>query len=299
MSVVDYIEKFRECITQALSVRPSNNKNTLQCEHLKKHSGYIQWNIVKHFINQFRPLVGSVNYGRSSIVVESEYLDENYNCEKCDDKIECLKHIHSKVQEYIGEIIKILVKIIRENPDKYQAEIARCAGITRNMYDDNDWIIATLLEIAIEQGIIERFKKNNHSYFVVVNDKPYEPIEFLEVSKYASKQEAELANYLIKKGISFVQQKTFEWCKNKKPLPFDFLITVEEYDFLVEIQGEQHYKFIPYFHIKQEKFLEQQRRDEIKKTTARENDMDLLCIKYDTNVVETFDEYMSKQKIKF
>lgn len=299
MSIVIDIEELREYIRLALSVRPSNNKNTIQCEHFKNHSGYVPWCIINFYSDDFRPLVGSTNYGKSSIVVEYESLDNNYNCENCDDKIECLKYIHNKVQERIGKIIKKLVKIIRENPNKYQAEIARCAGLTRNMYDDNDWIIATFLGIAVEQGIIEKYKKNNHVYFVVVNDKPYEPIEYIDASIGASKQEAELANYLIKKGIPFVQQKTFEWCKNKKRLPYDFQISTEKGEILVEIQGEQHHKFIPFFHKNQENFFEQLRRDKIKRISAEENGMKLLHINYYENVVVTYEKLHKRNGLNF
>lgn len=151
------------------------------------------------------------------------------------------------------------------------------------------------MDIAVGQGIIKRIKENNHTYYIVVNDKPYEPITFIESRLGASKQEATLARYFIDHNIPFIQQAKYEWCKHKKCLPFDFLVTIDGNEFLVEIQGRQHYEFIPYFHKTHDAFLLQQKRDEIKKISARENDMELLCIKYDTNVVQTFEDYLCKQ----
>ena len=49
---------------------------------------------------------------------------------------------------------------------------------------------------------------------------------------------------LNKKNIKFEQEVRFKSCKNIKPLPFDFMIKLNDKFALIEYQGEQHYKSI-------------------------------------------------------
>ena len=49
-----------------------------------------------------------------------------------------------------------------------------------------------------------------------------------------------MGRYLENRGIKFISEKTFPSCKNERPLPFDFYLP--DFNCLIEIQGEQHYK---------------------------------------------------------
>jgi hypothetical protein len=54
-----------------------------------------------------------------------------------------------------------------------------------------------------------------------------------------SKGELAVENYLIAHSISFIPQKKFTGCKNKKELPFDFFIP--DLNILIEYNGRQHF----------------------------------------------------------
>lgn len=56
----------------------------------------------------------------------------------------------------------------------------------------------------------------------------------------SSHGESKVREWLIKNNIAFVEQKRFDNCRNKKPLPFDFYI--ESLNICIEYDGEFHYK---------------------------------------------------------
>jgi hypothetical protein len=91
-----------------------------------------------------------------------------------------------------------------------------------------------------------------------------------------------LAEYLTQNKIIFNKQKTFDGCKNKKLLRFDFWINNQ---FLVECQGKQHYQIVPYWG-GQNGFLTIQKRDKIKLEFCEKNKIPLFYIKYNQNPVE-------------
>ena len=57
-----------------------------------------------------------------------------------------------------------------------------------------------------------------------------------------SKGENIIREWLIANKIDFEEQKRFEGCKYKKPLPFDFWLP--KYNICIEFDGQQHYKVI-------------------------------------------------------
>lgn len=97
-----------------------------------------------------------------------------------------------------------------------------------------------------------------------------------------SKYEKIFEEFLKENNIEYLYQYRISSCKNKKPLPFDFLISKER--ILVEIQGEQHYEPIQFScHTKEEALLlfeKQQIRDKIKKDFCKEKNIPLLIISY-------------------
>lgn len=65
--------------------------------------------------------------------------------------------------------------------------------------------------------------------------------------KCINKTEEKFENWLIKNfgNLDYIRQHKYEWCKNKETnryLPFDFVI--EEYNLIIEIDGEHHFKQI-------------------------------------------------------
>ena len=55
----------------------------------------------------------------------------------------------------------------------------------------------------------------------------------------------------------------------------------EELKLGIEFNGEQHYKYIPFFHKNYEAFLNQRYRDEIKKMLCKQNGIHLIEIRFD------------------
>lgn len=93
----------------------------------------------------------------------------------------------------------------------------------------------------------------------------------------SSKGEDNIQKYLISRSIPYVTQKVFSTCKDKNTLPFDFYI---DNKFLVEFDGIQHFKKVPFFNQKGDSLQKRVRRDNIKSQWAINNEIPLLRISY-------------------
>lgn len=81
-----------------------------------------------------------------------------------------------------------------------------------------------------------------------------------------SKQHKYIRNFFLKYNIKFEEEKTFDTCKNKKLLRFDFFLP--KYNLLLEYDGEQHRKE---FSGDKEALKNQKINDEIKNNWVLEN----------------------------
>ena len=91
-----------------------------------------------------------------------------------------------------------------------------------------------------------------------------------------------IKDLLNKYNISYDTEYRFNDCVHQKSLPFDFVIfnsnkTIKN---LIEYDGEQHSKFIPYFHGDEEGFKLQQLRDNIKTEYCKTHNIPLIRIPY-------------------
>lgn len=95
--------------------------------------------------------------------------------------------------------------------------------------------------------------------------------------------EQQIYSFLSRHNIEFESQKTFEGCKNKRCLPFDFAIYGErgEVFCLIEYQGRQHFEPVELFG-GQEVFERQLINDEIKRRYCLSVGIPLIEIKYTT-----------------
>jgi len=101
-------------------------------------------------------------------------------------------------------------------------------------------------------------------------------------------------NFLRNKNIFFIAQKRFQNCRDKKPLPFDFYLP--DYNLCIEFQGQQHFE--PYFFTTfyknyndgKKHFEKQKIRDQIKKEYCKNNNIELLEIRYNENIEEKLEE---------
>lgn len=95
-----------------------------------------------------------------------------------------------------------------------------------------------------------------------------------------SKGELEIRNLLEKHNIKYEYQKTFDDCKHIKSLTFDFFLS--DFNICIEYNGKQHYTPIEYFG--GEKTLNEIiKRDTIKIEYCKNNNINLIVIKYDEN----------------
>jgi len=96
-----------------------------------------------------------------------------------------------------------------------------------------------------------------------------------------SKGEEAIASFLIRAGLVYEQQKKFENCHNKRPLPFDFF--VPSLGILIEYQGEQHFHPMRYKKARM-KFRQVRRHDAIKRRWACNSGFEFMEIKYTDNI---------------
>jgi very-short-patch-repair endonuclease len=108
-----------------------------------------------------------------------------------------------------------------------------------------------------------------------------------------------IRNFLTKNNIEFEEQKRFKDCKNIKPLPFDFYLP--QYNLCIEFDGKQH--FIPTdfkSNLTEEEKLKSfellQIRDNIKTDYCKNNNINLLRIKYTENIEEKLIKYFKNHE---
>lgn len=102
----------------------------------------------------------------------------------------------------------------------------------------------------------------------------------------ASKGEQIIAEFLTEHKIEFEREFKFDDCVNKKPLPFDFKVMFQGKIYLIEYNGEIHYKPVKYSKNdlnSETRFKDIQARDGIKRDYAKKNDIQLTEIAYKSN----------------
>jgi DNA-directed RNA polymerase subunit RPC12/RpoP len=98
-----------------------------------------------------------------------------------------------------------------------------------------------------------------------------------------NKTEGILLDWLIKKYKNINYQVLFEWCKNKRKLPFDFVI--EEFKLIIELDGIQHYEQVSNWKSPEENQI----IDKFKMEKALENDYSIIRIKQEQIWFNTID----------
>lgn len=106
-----------------------------------------------------------------------------------------------------------------------------------------------------------------------------------------SKGEAKITNILTKNNITYKPEYTFDDCKFKIKLPFDFYIN--EYNLCIEYNGRQHYESIDYFG-GEEDFEIRKIRDNIKKEYCINKNINLEIISYEDDIDIKMTEILNK-----
>ena len=97
-----------------------------------------------------------------------------------------------------------------------------------------------------------------------------------------SKGEIKISKYLKSKNIEYIQQHTFNDCKNILPLPFDFYLPKN--NTCIEFDGVQHFSDICWGG--KDGLLERQKRDNIKNDYCKNNNISLIRIRYDQKNID-------------
>ena len=101
--------------------------------------------------------------------------------------------------------------------------------------------------------------------------------------------EKNIGNYLSINNIAYISQYTFDDCKDKRKLPFDFYIP--ELNICIEYDGEQHFKTIDHFGGK-EGLRIRQFHDQIKTNYCKNNNIPLIRIKYNEDIEEKLNSFI-------
>lgn len=250
-------------IMYAYYLNDKERKTCIITDDLDKNSGYITFYMIKHY---------SDKYDKSMF-----NLDMSDECKE--KKIEDL---HNTVQDIIGLIVdEIKTNLIKK--EYYQSELARRLGT--KYLEDNDWIVYTILQMCINQGIITSYiKNNNRKYFKILEDKNYKKLTYIERKKDISIGESAIEMILKEKQINYIREHTFQDLKYKSKLRYDFYLI--DFKVLLEYDGKQHYEKIDYFHKTIKDFEESQKRDELKTLYAEQNNYKLFRIKYNEDIFE-------------
>lgn len=104
-----------------------------------------------------------------------------------------------------------------------------------------------------------------------------------------SKGEREIRQWLENKEIKYIYQMKYDDCKDIHQLPFDFYLP--EYNTACEYQGQQHYYPVDFFG-GEDKYMLQQKHDNIKREYCKENGIRLLEIPYYANIEETLNNFL-------
>ena len=92
-----------------------------------------------------------------------------------------------------------------------------------------------------------------------------------------SKGELKVKQFLSDNNFIYKEQHRFNDCKNILPLPFDFYLP--DYNTCIEYDGEQHFRRFR-FEENNDKLIERQKRDKIKTDFCKNNNINLIRIKY-------------------
>jgi hypothetical protein len=103
-----------------------------------------------------------------------------------------------------------------------------------------------------------------------------------------SKGENKIESVLIEKEINYKPQFTFKDLRDINLLKFDFGILDKNGNllYLLEYNGEQHYKFVPHIHKYESKYEDSKIKDKMKIDYCKNNNIPLHIIRYDENIME-------------
>jgi hypothetical protein len=109
-----------------------------------------------------------------------------------------------------------------------------------------------------------------------------------------SRNENTIEKFLVFNNIEFIKEKTFEECKFKGKLRFDFYLPKQ--NICIEYDGKQHHESIEYYG-GAEKLKVTKLRDDIKNKFCSENNINLIRINYKDDTYKKLLEHFTGSKI--
>lgn len=107
-------------------------------------------------------------------------------------------------------------------------------------------------------------------------------------SETKSKGEDNIYKILLNNKVDFIKQHKFDNCKHKNKLSFDFYLP--KLNTCIEYNGGQHYWAVNFFG-GEKSFKEQQIKDQIKIDYCKDNNIQLVIIRYDEEIETKLREY--------
>jgi hypothetical protein len=149
--------------------------------------------------------------------------------------------------------------------------------------------------------LIKRKRKNTKSFFKVFKNLPEKfPQAFIGNANgnFINSTNEEVCRNFLEKTFKLPFPKTRpSFLKNPtsgKSLELDCYC--EKLKLACEYNGQQHYRFTPYFHKNYEAFLNQQFRDNLKKKLCKQNNIYLIEVPY---YIENIEKYLTQKLIEW
>lgn len=205
------------------------------------------------FTKMSEPLIITCKIHGNFLQSPSNHITHSQGCNEC-GKIKRMISRRKSLDEFIEEA-KIRHSIISFDYSR----------ITQETYVDRN--------TPVEIGCLRC-----NEYF---KQKPYDHLSGSGCLVCINKTEHIIYIFLSGHGFAVTNQKSFDDCRNVRPLPFDKFL--EEYNILLEIDGDQHFSIVPRWH-KKISLLERQETDFKKMNYALKNGFTIIRI-YQTDVI--------------
>jgi very-short-patch-repair endonuclease len=226
------------CFEKSFASHPKStywsSKNELNPRQVFKSSNTKFWFNCNECNHEFECALNNINAGKWCSYCANKILCENDNCKICFDK-SFASHPKSK---FWNEQNKVNPKQVFNSSSK--KFIFNCF-VCKNVF---------------ESSINNITNKNNMTWC------PY----------CKNKTELKLFNWLKQQNYIVKSQIRFNWCKNQRTLPFDFVL--EQYKLIIELDGPQHFKQISNWNSPEDTKI----KDDLKNTLSLENGYSLIRI---------------------
>ena len=249
-------------------------------------------------IEQFKQDVYNM-YGSEYIVLSNEYKN---------NKTKVMVRHNTKECEYYKKNGKYYDYPVTPNEILYGSLCPKCANKKRGKKNIKPNYLETLLKNAIdgnEYQWMEKYKNDNKllhdiKHLTCCEIYPVRPNDFQQgyrcpncaFNQKMSKNCKIVKKYLDEKNINYDIEVTFEDCKDKRVLPFDFKIN----NLILEIDGAQHFHAVKSTIYTNEKVEINKNHDKIKNEFIFNSNYDFIRLHYklkENDIISILDSYFN------